>query len=100
MLFSVQQCGNINVRGLLIVKTNNFARIVNACLYFVMATVPYSLYMLIRLYLNTTYTVSSIKNVINRLIQMTIRYIATNGVTIITVGADNICLVTIIHFVQ
>ena len=62
MLFSVQQHGNINVRGFLILKINNFTRIVNVHLYFVMATVPYLLYILARLYLNTTYTVSSIKN--------------------------------------
>ena len=41
---------------------DNIARIVNTCLYFVMTTVPYLLYVLTRLYLNTTYTVSSTKN--------------------------------------
>ena len=34
-------------------NTDNLAHIVNACLYFVMATVPYLLYMPTRLYLNT-----------------------------------------------
>ena len=56
------------MRGFLIIKTNK--RIVNVRLYFVMATVPYLLYILTRLYLNTIYTVSSTKNgIINRLIQ-------------------------------
>ena len=62
MLFSVQQYGSINVRGFLIIKTNNLTHIVNACLYFVMATVPYLLYIMTTFYLNTTYTLSSTKN--------------------------------------
>ena len=64
---------SISVRGFLIIKTNN---LVNEHLYFVMATVPYLLYITTTLYLNTTYTVSltknSWKNNQYRLIQMTI----------------------------
>ena len=96
MLCSVQQHGNINVRGFLILKTNILARIVNACLYFVMVTVPYLLYITTRLYLNTTYTVPSIKNGLKNNQQVNTnddnRYITTNGVTIINVGADNIAM--------
>ena len=80
------------MREFLILKANNLARIVNAHLYFVMVTVPCLLYIPARLYLNTTYTVSSIKNRINKLINDDNRYITTNGVTIINVGTDNICL--------
>ena len=43
-------------------KTNNLACTVNMRLYFVMATVPYLLYIPTRLYLNTIYTVLSTKN--------------------------------------
>ena len=93
MLFSVQQCDNINMRGFLIINTNNLACIVR---YFVMATVSYLLYMPTRLYLNTVYTVSSTKNGLKNY-QLVItndnnRCIATNGLTIINVGTDNICL--------
>ena len=66
--------GNINVKGFLIMKTNNLAHIVNTHLYFVIETVPYLVYIPTRLYLNATYTVSSTmaRRITNKLIQMTI----------------------------
>ena len=75
MFTSVIQCTAawyINVREFLIIKTNNLARIANAHLHFIMATMPYLLYITTGLYLNTTYTVLSTKNGFNRLIQMMI----------------------------
>ena len=99
MLFSVQQRGNINVRGFLIINTNNLTHIVNACLYFVMVTMPYLLYITTKLYLNTTYTVSSTKNGLKNTNDHN-RYIATNGLTIINIclyGDDNYSLSTSTH---
>ena len=82
------------MRVFLIIYINNLACIVNAHLCFVMATVPYLLYIPTRLYLNTTYTVSStnngLKNKINRLIQIMI--IDTLHTMMINVGADNIIM--------
>ena len=91
MLLNVQQHASINVRGFLEIKTNNLARIVNAHLCFVMATVPYLLYITTTFYLNTTYTLSSTKNGLKNKQQVNIIN-ATNGLAIINVDTDNIIM--------
>ena len=85
-------------------KNKTLAHVLNACLYFVMVTLLYLLYITTTLYLITTYIVSSTKNGLknNRKVNTNDdnRYTATNGLTILNVGADNICLLMIINFVS
>ena len=83
-------------------KNKTLAYVLNECLYFVMVTLLYLLYITTTLYLIITYIVSSTKNDLknNRKVNTNDdnRYTATNGLTILNVGADNICLVMIINF--